>query len=87
MSSRILYGDGDRSHPWVVKDVNGERIETTTLKEITDACDRAGITKLKFPLSGRYLESREDGWWETSDSEQCDKVHGLLPEGRLRIKK
>lgn len=32
--------------------------------------------------SGRYYEMRADGWYETSDSDECDREHGLPPQGR-----
>lgn len=82
--TRILRGDGGNSYPYVVNDVGGEKIESPTLKPILEKCDLASITKLKYSMSGRYIERRENGWYETSDTEQCDKFYGLPPEGRLK---
>lgn len=84
--TRILRGDGGTPHPYVVNDVGGERIESSSIKEILEKCDKAGITKLSYSGSGRYIERREDGWYETTKTEQCDKLYGLPPEGRLKIK-
>jgi hypothetical protein len=85
--TRILRGDGGSSCPYVVNDIGGEKIISPTIKVILEECDRHGITKLKYSMSGRYIEKREDGgWYETSDTDQCDKFYGLPPEGRLKIK-
>lgn len=84
--TRILRGDGGISHPYVVNDVGGEKIESSSINLILEKCDQAGIVRLNYSMSGRYIERREDGWYETSDTEQCDRFYGLPPEGRLKIK-
>jgi hypothetical protein len=57
------------------------------MSEILDLAEQEGITKIKFYGSGRYLEARQDGWYLTSDSESCDVVHGLKPEGNFFAKR
>lgn len=84
--TRILRGDGGTSHPYIVNDVGGERIESSNIKIILEKCNEQGITRLNYSGSGRYIERREDGWYETSKTEQCDKFYDLPPEGRLIIK-
>ena len=80
-STRILRGDGNR-HPYVVDNVGGLRIECQNILQVLEKCDQARITQLKFSHSGRYLTRRQDGWYETSDTEQCDKFYNLPPEGK-----
>lgn len=79
----ILWGDGDKNHPFIIRNLDGERWEGTDLKEALRLCKEAGIIKLKVAYSGRYYQLRDNQWFETSDTEQCDKAHSLPFKGRL----
>lgn len=83
MTTRLIEGDGTKKHPYIVRDLGGVRVETTSIKNICQLADKAQVTRLSVAYSGRYFERRADGWWETSDSETCDRIHGLPPEGRV----
>ena len=79
MTTSILYG-GEKHVPYHIKGFRNE--ESFSIKKILDLCDREGITRLSVAFSGLYYERRTDGWYLTSDTEQCDRFHSLPPEGK-----
>lgn len=80
MKECILHGDGSSHAPYWLQGFRNE--EHTQLNKIIAIAEREGITKIKYLYSGRYLEARETHWWLTSNSDTCDKLNGLPPEGR-----
>ena len=76
----LIFGDGTKNNPWHVQGFRNEECET--LSEAFRICHREGIEKLKIAYSGRYYILREDGWYHTSDYEECDRIHSLPPEGK-----
>lgn len=76
----ILHGDGSHNAPYWLTGLRNEI--RGSLPGIIKLAESEEITRINFFGSGRYLEKRLDGWFLTSDSENCDKVHGLPPEGR-----
>lgn len=80
MKYGLLHGSGGSKEPYHIKGFRNE--ECSKLKDVFVICDREGIEQLNIAYSGRYYKRRTDGWYETSDSEVCDEVHGLPHEGR-----
>ncbi|QLE46390.1 hypothetical protein FD723_39965 (plasmid) [Nostoc sp. C052] len=76
----ILHGDGSHNAPYWLNGLRNE--ERGSLRGIIELAESKGITRISFLGSGRYLEKRSDGWFITSDSECCDKVHALPPKGK-----
>lgn len=76
----LLIGDGTQKSPWHIQGFRNE--EFRSMDEALTICEREGIERLNVAYSGRYYILREDGWYHTSDSEVCDKVHSLPPEGK-----
>lgn len=75
----LLIGDGTQKSPWHIKGFRNE--EFRSMDEAFSICEREGIERLNVAYSGRYYILRKDGWYHTSDSESCDKVHSLPSEG------
>ena len=80
MKYGLLHGSGGSKEPYYIKGFRNE--ECSNLKDVFAICDRESIEQLNIAYSGRYYEKRIDGWYETSDSEICDEIHGLPYEGR-----
>lgn len=80
MKQALLKGDGTNKCPYWVQGFRNQ--EFRQLKEVLELCDREGISRLNVAFSGRYFERREDGWYETSDTETCNRVYSLPPQGR-----
>lgn len=76
----ILKGSGTDRDPYWVQGFRKK--ESRSLNTILSLCEKKGIAHLSVAYSGLYYEYRADGWYLTSDSEQCDKTHGLPSEGR-----
>lgn len=76
----LLIGDGTQKKPWHIEGLRGE--EFCSMNDGFAICEREGIGRLNVAYSGRYYILRDDGWYHTSDSESCDKVHSLPPEGK-----
>lgn len=83
MKSAILMGGGTDKAPYWVQGFRNE--EFLSVEKCLLLCEREGVQKLSIAYSGLYYERRTDGWWLTSDTEQCDKVHGLPSEGRKTL--
>jgi hypothetical protein len=77
----LLRGDGTRKCPHYIQGFRNE--EFTHLSQGFQIAEREGITRLNVAYSGRFFERRSNGWWETSDTEQCDLYYGLPAEGKL----
>lgn len=76
----LLMGDGTANSPYYIRGFRNE--EFRKIGDGFEICEREGINRLNIAYSGRYYEHRKDGWYETSDTETCDKVHSLPTEGR-----
>jgi hypothetical protein len=76
----LLIGDGTQQSPWHIRGFRNE--EFRSINEAFSICEREGIERLNVAYSGRYYILKDDGWYHTSDSESCDKVHFLPPEGK-----
>ena len=80
---KTLLMEGGSGYPFVVRNLNGKRQESSSVIYLLKECEQAGVTRLNVSHSGRYYTRREDGWWLTTDTEICDRMNGLPPEGRL----
>jgi hypothetical protein len=80
INQSLLHGDGSHKAPFWIHGLRNE--ERGRVKDILLLADENGINKLNIHGSGRYYEKRLDGWYLTSDSETCDKIHGLPNQGR-----
>lgn len=80
MTARILHSTKD---VFFVNDLGGQREEATSVCPLLQKADACGIIRLNVAHSGLYYERRYGGWYLTSDTETCDRVHGLPPAGRL----
>ena len=81
MNSKVLHGD--KHNGFCIKDLGGTLEEASSVKPLLKKCDEFGITRVSVAYSGLYYEKRDQGWFLTSDTEQCDATHGLPPKGRL----
>ena len=79
MTSRILH---QTKEYFYVKDIGGKRQEAASVKPLLRECDNYGITRLSVAHSRLYYERRFSGWYLTSDTETCDRTHGLPSQGR-----
>ena len=77
---RLLEGDGTSNHPYILQGHRNE--DTKSLSDVIKISNREGYTKLLLAHSGLYYEKRSDGWYLTSDTETCDKFHGIPSQGR-----
>lgn len=80
----ILHLNNSSNYPSYIQGYRNEGF--TNLNKAFLIAEREGITTLKVIHSGTYYEKRSEGWFLTSDSEICDLIHGLPPEGRLICK-
>lgn len=76
---RLIEGDGTAKHPYIMQ---GHRNEPGNLEKMLEIAEREGYTRLSVAYSGRYYERRDNGWWETTNTETCDKFHGLPATGK-----
>jgi hypothetical protein len=53
------------------------------VKKILRFASSKEINQVNIAYSGAYYERRDDGWYETSDTEICDKERGLPADGRF----
>jgi hypothetical protein len=79
MNTTILHGNGSSKAPYWLHGFRNE--EHTQFHKIIAIAEREGITRINVHSSGRYYEKRSDGWYITSATDICDKIHSLPPEG------
>lgn len=81
--SKTRLIEGGAGYPFFVRDLNGKRQESNSVIPFFEECEKAGVTRMNIAYSSRYYIRHEDGWYVTTDSEACDRMNGLPPEGRL----
>ena len=76
MDAILMHGKGEP-----IRFSSARGIHYPSVREALAFADTQGWKKVGTVMSGVYYDRRPDGWWRTSDSEVCDRCHGLPPEG------
>lgn len=87
MSPKRRMLKGCSKSGYSVRDLGGKYVEAKTVETILELCEQSDVNILSVEYSGLYYILREDGWYITSDSDVCDKIHNLKPEGNFVCKK
>jgi hypothetical protein len=82
LKTGLLKGESRKENPYYI---HGYRNQTSTSIKwiLANVCGPNEIVKVSVAYSGLYYLHTPEGWVQTSDSETCDREHGLPPDGRM----